>query len=623
MKRSPNLVQQQEFPRRSFLLLKSTGLTLGSLAMLAACSGNVDEGGWGGGPESPDPGSSNGPVGPDNGSGEPNPPVTPGTEPGTNGPSPSGTSVQPGDPTGNPTDPTTSSPTTTPPLIPPPGAPLAECATPGPRQIRRLTPVQYQRTVEAMFNDPGVPSDSGLSLASVLGFHVDADAQVIRDLEGELLMNYAESVADWAVQSGKVSQFTSCTQQQTQCTTEFIRNLGERAHREPLTDQTVNAYTSLFAAEPTFEDGARAVIAAMLQSPYTLYRRELGAQQGNEYVLTPFEIASQLSYFLTDAPPDAELYQAAKNNQLSTPEQLLAQADRLLNTPYAEEALSHFVQGWLEIDKLPSKAKNENLLPLPDELRQSMIEETNQLFLNTFKEGGTLADLYRANYTYVDQRLASHYGIGGGAGETFTRTDLTNTNRATGMLGHAAFLTTHALSDNSSPVQRAKIVIERLICNVLPPVPMGLDVSLDTTTPFATNRERYEVHRSVEPCRTCHLNLDPIGYTLENFDGFGRYRTQEGGVDIDPSGHIAQLAQGEVQLTGPNDLSNALAESPEAQACLVRFWSYYTYGTDSWANIECNRDSVIRYAQGQDFSLKSVLHGIIQGPNFTRRVADN
>src|SRR5690606_4254729 len=231
------------------------------------------------------------------------------------------------------------------PPIPPPGTPLSECTTPGPRQIRRLSPTQYARTVQAIFNDPNVPHEDVLSLPSVLGFHIDADAAVIRDLDGELLMNYAESVAEWAVTNGKVNQFTSCTQQQTHCQTEFINKIGEKAHREPLSQATVDAYLGLFSTENSFEDGARAVIAAMLQSPYTLYRRELGVQQGNEYVLTPFEVASQLSYLLTDAPPDAQLYEAAKNNQLLTSEQLLAQADRLLATEQASQSLSNFVQG--------------------------------------------------------------------------------------------------------------------------------------------------------------------------------------------------------------------------------------------------------------------------------------
>lgn len=587
------------------------------MVVVAGCSGGVDGGAWGTDPDATS-----------NSTTTANPSNPPGVEP-------SGSTVEPGqnppavDPSGNPVTPGTTTtpgvqpaPTVVPPPIPEPGQPLAECSTPGPRQIRRLSPVQYARTVQAIFNDPSVPHEDVLSLPSVLGFHVDADAAVVRDLDGELLMNYAESVAEWAVTNNKLSQFTSCTQQQAQCQSEFVTKLGEKAHREPLAQTTVDAYVSLFAGESTFEDGARAVIAAVLQSPYTLYRRELGTQQGNEYVLTPFEVASQLSYLITDAPPDAQLYEAAKNNQLATADQLLAHADRLLATEQGSETLSHFVEGWLEVDKLTSKAKNETILPLPDELRQSMIEETNQLFVNTFKEGGTLADLYTANYTYIDQRLASHYGMGGGGGQAFSKAELTGTERANGVLGHGAFLTTHALSDNSSPVQRAKIVIERLVCSTLPPVPMGIDTSLDTTTVYKTNRERYEAHRSVEPCKSCHQNVDPIGYTFEHYDGFGRYRAQEGGVDVDDSGSIAFIAPSTIALDGLNSLSAALSESAEAQACLVRYWSYYTYGTDTWANIECNRDNVIAYARANDFSLKSVLHGLIQGPNFSRRVAD-
>lgn len=620
MKRYQVRVQQSQFRRRLMIPLLNPAFAAGVLVAVVGC-GSAEEATWGEEgetPSNPAPGAPPGAPGV-----TPGTPGTPGTTPGTPTAGTTPGAPSPGTP-GTPGMPgTPGTPTVTPPAIPTPGQELSDCTTPGPRQIRRLSPVQYARTLEAVFNDPGIPHEDVLSLPSVLGFHVDADAAVVRDLEGELLMNYAESVADWAIQNGKVSQFTSCTNPETQCQTEFIKRLGEKAHREPLSDATVNAYLPLFSAESNFEDGARSVIAAMLQSPYTLYRRELGVQQGNEYVLTPYEVASQLAYLITDAPPDAQLYEAAKNNQLATSEQLLAQAERLLGTPNAAETLSHFVEGWLEIDKLPSKAKNESILPLPDTLRESMIAETDQLFLNRFKDGGTLADLFLANYSYVDQNLATLYGINGGGGQNFTRTDLAGSNRATGVLGHGAFLTTHALSDNSSPVQRAKIVIERLVCSTLPPVPMGLNVALDTTTPFTTNRERYEMHRSVEPCKTCHETIDPIGYTFENYDGFGRFRSQENGVDIDASGSIAQIAPGNVQLDGLDSLSQALAESPEAQACLVRFWSYYTYGTDTWANIECNRDNVIRYAQAQNFSLKSVLQGIIQGPNFTHRVADN
>jgi hypothetical protein len=611
------MVQQSQF-RRQWVPTLLTPAVTAVMVVVAGCSGAVEGGTWE--PETDTPNTPNNPGDPSNPNNppsvDPNNPVTPGQ------PTPTV------DASGNPIPPATTTPgvqpapTVVPPPIPDSTKPLAECSTPGPRQIRRLSPVQYSRTVQAIFNDPSAPHEDVLSLPSVLGFHVDADAAVVRDLEGELLMNYAESVAEWAVTNNKLSQFTSCTQQQAQCQTEFINKLGEKSHREPLAQSTVDAYLTLFNGEATFEDGARAVISAMLQSPYTLYRRELGTQQGSEYVLTPFEVASQLSYFLTDAPPDAQLYEAAKNNQLSTSEQLLAQADRLLATEQASETLSHFVQGWLEVDKLASKAKNETILPLPDELRQSMMEETSQLFVNTFKEGGTLADLYTANHTYIDQRLASHYAIGGGSGDTFTKADLTGTDRAVGVLGHGAFLTTHALSDNSSPVQRAKIVIERLVCSTLPPVPMGIDTSLDTTTTYKTNRERYEAHRSVEPCKSCHQNLDPIGYTFEHYDGFGRYRAQEGGVDVDATGSIAFIAPSTIDLNGLDSLSAALSESAEAQACLVRFWSYYTYGTDTWTNIECNRDNVIQYARAQNFSLKSVLQGLIQGPNFTRRVAD-
>lgn len=524
-------------------------------------------------------------------------------------------------PTGTPTN-TGVSPgvTPVPEPTPDPETGLTDCDTPGPRLVRRLSTGQYYRTLQAIFNDPSVPKEDVLSNPSVLGFHVDAQAAVVRDLEGELLMNYAESVADWAVTNYKLGPFTTCTEQQAQCQKDFIAKFGAQAHREPLSDATINAYLPLFEGEARFEDGQRAVISAMLQSPYTLYRREMGTQQGNVYVLSQYEIASQLSYFLTDGPPDAQLYQAAAENRLSNPQALKQEAERLLSTQAARDTLSHFMDGWLEIDKLPSKAKDQNILPFPDSLRASMIQETRELFLDLFYGGGTLADLFSADYTYLDQSLASHYGLNGGGSSNFQRTSLAGTNRATGILGHGAFLSAHSLSDNSSPVQRAKIVFERLVCQNMAPVPQGLDTTLDTTKTYKTNRERYEQHRTDDRCAACHEKIDPIGYTFEHYDGFGRYRDLENGTPVDASGEIAVLKSGPVALDGLDSLSEVLKESPEVQACLVRFWSYYAFGKEKWSAASCTQDNIIRAAREDDFSLKSVLLGIIASPNFTRRV---
>jgi hypothetical protein len=504
---------------------------------------------------------------------------------------------------------------------PAPVGELQDCSTPGPRQVRRLTAEQYRNTLEAIFSDPNVPDETVLSDAAVLGFQVDAETSVVRDLEGELLMNYAESVADWAVENGKVAQFTSCSDLAEQCQREFVTNLGSKAHREPLSESRVAAYLELFDGAASFDDGARAVISALLQSPFTLYRREMGTDTGGLYSLGSYELASELSYWLTDGPPDAQLYDAAANGRLRSTDDLVTEASRLLETPAARESLGRFLEGWLHLDKLGSKAKDESIMPLPAELRASMVGESRELFLHTFYEGGTLADLFTARHSYVDQSLASLYGLGGG-GQSFERVDLSNSTRAAGLLGHGAFLTTHALSDNSSPVQRGKVVIERLLCGSLPPVPSDIDTTLGAPTEFATNRERYEQHRDRDECRSCHENLDPIGFAFEHFDGFGRYRDQENGVDIDATGSLNQLASGPVALDGVDSLSEALAASPEVQACFVRYVSYYTFGREGWTDEACNRDAVISNAREEDFNLRSVLLGVVRAPHFSTRVED-
>jgi Protein of unknown function (DUF1592)/Protein of unknown function (DUF1588)/Protein of unknown function (DUF1595)/Protein of unknown function (DUF1585)/Protein of unknown function (DUF1587) len=487
--------------------------------------------------------------------------------------------------------------------------------------VRRLSPTQYYRTLQAAFQDPNVPEESILSNPAVLGFHVDAKAAVIRDLDAELLMNYSETVADWAVET-KLNQVAPCTTNDSACRRRFIGEFGAKLHREPLSEDQITAYEGLFPEGETFADGVRTVLSAMLQSPLTIYRRELGAAAGNQYALTPYELASELSYFLTDGPPDTQLRDAAANNRLNTPEDIAREAERLIYTPEAKETLSHFVEGWLEIDRLHTKAKNETLKPLPAELRVSLVQETRELFQRLFFEGGKLSDLFTADYTYADQQVASFYGLSGPGGANFERLDLSGSNRPKGILGHGGWLTTHALADNSSPVQRAKVVIERLLCESLIPPPQGLDTTLKVASSFKTNRERYEQHSNNDQCRGCHLDMDPIGFAFENYDAFGQWRSQENGNDIDASGAIAQLAGGPYPLDGVDSLSTLLAESPQVQACLVRYWSYFAHGTDTWRDASCSRNDVVQAALAQDFSLKSVLMALVTAPHFAERVKD-
>lgn len=505
-----------------------------------------------------------------------------------------------------------------------PNAPPSDCETPGPRMVRRLTATQYRNSLVELFGDPAVPAEDVLTDPHVLGFHVDADAALVRDLDAELIMNYAERVAAWAAEQ-HLPRLAPCSSLDEGCRRQFIRDFGRKAHREPLPEDRVLAYDALFAAESTFEAGATVVMTAMLQSPYLLYRRELGQPDPaapDRYQLTPFELASQLAYLLTESAPDDELLQAAENGRLTTSEDLEREANRLLQTPQARSALAHFVGGWLEIDGLPRLAKDETQVGFPAELRSALLNETHEFFLSGFFEGGDVRQLFSATHSFLNRPLAEFYGVPGPSADGFQRVELAGSGRAPGLLGHGAVLASHALANNSSPVQRGLLVRERLLCQDLPPVPENLDTNLDAGGQYATNRERYRQHSEDPVCSACHQLMDPVGFTFEHYDGFGRRREDENGTPIDASGALSGMPEGDVALDGVESLSAYLAESEAVRSCLVRYWSYYAHGRDGWENRQCNHDAVRRVAGEQGYTLRSVLLGIVQAPHFQRRVQD-
>lgn len=516
--------------------------------------------------------------------------------------------------------------------------PLQACSTPGPQQIRRLTVEQYRNTLASVFGD-GLPDITPFQDAGTLGYNVDADDSLILNLDAQSVNGLAEEVATLARQNNLISQLANnCMNlNDNGCRETFVRNVGERLTREPLDTARLQRYTGLFSATAedgtplvtTFEDGAEMVISAMIQSPYAIYRREIGSQQGNEFVLSSYEVASELSYMLTNNPPDQALMEAARNDQLSSPDQILAQAERLLATADAEDVLSGFVTAWLSINKITGKVKEG--VDISDQLRDEMLEETRQLFLDVFYNDGTIGDLFSAQRTFMNQSLASFYGLDGMAsGADFQEVDISGGVRVPGVLGHGAYLAAHALSNNSSPVQRAFIVRERILCNDLPEVPEDLDTNLRPQSPNATSRQRYAEHSSNPVCYNCHQLMDPIGFTFESYDGYGRFRELEAGQPIDTSGGLALMDENgplgiDVPLASVSDLSMYLASSEQVRACLANNLSYFAYGVANdakWTAEEkiCTDHYVRQVARDSGNTLRSVLTGILTAPHFTRRV---
>ncbi|WP_437734073.1 DUF1592 domain-containing protein [Sorangium sp. So ce1335] len=530
----------------------------------------------------------------------------------------------------------------TPPIDEPPPQPhdipeVSECeaadlSTPGPRTVRRLTVDQFEATVRDLFRDPSVALPSIFNDPQVLGFTADANALVIRDLTAQQIMDWAEATAEWAV-TNKLDSLSSatCRAIDEACRGQFIRDFGRRAFREPLSDERFASYDALFAAEETFEDGAKVVVSAMLQSPYFLYRHEIGNDIGGGlYELSPHEIASNISYLLTGTMPDDALLQAADAAVAAgttlTSDQIAQHALRLLEDPgtrpLAETEMMRFMRGWLQLNRLVTTVKDNTVFNLTDELRRDMMAETQALIVDTaFNQNGTFSNLLQADYTFINSSLATHYGLGGAGGPDLTRVTISPGQRDRGILSHGSFLTGHGGAKLSSPTQRGKMVRTRLLCQPLLPPPPGVDPNIKPLETPATTRMLVEMHTKEPACGGCHRFTDPIGTGFENYDAFGRWRNEEVGLPIDASGTVFSPPNGgaDFSFNGVTELSDYLAASEDVKECMVRYWSYYAFG-DTWEQDGCTYEKVEQEAAAENFSIKSVWLALTRAPHFTRRV---
>jgi len=522
----------------------------------------------------------------------------------------------------------------------PPSALPAESAcsssgTPGPRMLRRLSATEFAATIPDLFGDTTVSVATIFQDPSVLGFQVDANSLLVQDLNADQLMSNAEAIAHWAVTTPSVlSRIAPCTTTDDACQTKFINAFGRRAFRAPLAADRLTAYKKLFAGETTFDAGAEAVVSAMLQSPLFLYKSELGAAKGANYSLTPYEVATSLSYLLTGSMPDAALTTAA--DSWSTPPtqaQIDAQLNRLLTPgPALQKAVMNFMTGWIGLDRLTTNAKDNTVFMLTDALRADMMSETTNLIIDTFANNGSVGDLLNADHSFLNLNLAKFYGIStNGLGTSFMKVAYpVGGPRDRGILAHGSILNGYSRPDISSPTQRGHLVRSRFLCQNVQPPPPNLDTKLhEATGATPTTRSLYEQHIDQDgtgksACSSCHTLMDPIGFAFENYDGFGQHRTSQNGVAIDSSNTIFKAGTSgmDVKSKDLTEMGAYLAGSEDVKACNARHWAYFAYGSVSWPQDGCTYDAIRQAAKTSAYSMKSVLTAIIHAPHFTTRVKD-
>ena len=346
------------------------------------------------------------------------------------------------------------------------------------------------------------------------------------------------------------------------CAHAILTRLLRQAWRRPVVASDIDPVLRFFhdaRAEGTFDSGIAAALEAILASPEFVFRFErvpAGLAPGTAYRVSDVELASRLSFFLWSGPPDAPLLKLAAAKRMHEPAVLESEIRRMLADPRSSALSTRFAAQWLHLPSLRDAQPDLFLFPnFNRNLANSMRRETELLFDSLLHEDRSLLDLLNADYTFVDEDLARHYGIPGILGPRFRRVAVTDENRS-GILGHAGILTLTSISNRTSPVARGKYILEVLFDST-PPVPPPNVPMLQTAAEDArprSVRESMEAHRAQEPCHTCHQSLDPQGFALENFDATGAWRTKDNGVRIDAS---SRLADG-TPLNGPASLRAAI-----------------------------------------------------------------
>ncbi|HEY7391327.1 MAG TPA: DUF1592 domain-containing protein, partial [Bryobacteraceae bacterium] len=353
------------------------------------------------------------------------------------------------------------------------------------------------------------------------------------------------------------------------CARQITSNLVRRAFRRAPTDVDLETLLSFYQQERNrtgrFEAGIEMVLRRVLADPEFVFRLETppaNARPNEPYRISDTELASRLSFFLWSSIPDDELLNLAIQGKLHEPEVLERQTRRMLADERARALITNFAGQWLYLRQLKSAVPDSREFPdFDDNLRQAFQRETELLFESIVREDRSVLDLLNADYTFVNERLAKHYGIPNVYGPDFRRVPVPSDARR-GLLGQGSILLVTSNANRTSPVQRGKWILENLL-GMPPPLPPPNVPPLKENSDggaITSVRERMEQHRTNQPCNGCHKIMDPIGLALENFDGVGRWRTVDSGFPIDPSG---QLVDG-TPLTGPASLRNALLSRPEA-----------------------------------------------------------
>jgi Protein of unknown function (DUF1592)/Protein of unknown function (DUF1588)/Protein of unknown function (DUF1587)/Protein of unknown function (DUF1585)/Protein of unknown function (DUF1595)/Cytochrome C oxidase, cbb3-type, subunit III len=413
------------------------------------------------------------------------------------------------------------------------------------------------------------------------------------------------------------------------CAKQIIRTLATRAFRQPVKDDDTSMETLLGfyqegRSEGSFDSGIRKALARILVDPRFIFRMEnipAKLPAGTPYHLTDLEIASRLSFFLWSSIPDDELLNLALAGKLSNPTVLEQQTRRMLKDPKSRALVDNFATEWMRLRELDN-AEPES----PDfdgNLRLALQREMQLFFESILREDRSIVDLLDADYTFVDERLARHYGIPNVKGSLFRRVTLPKDDPRRGIIGKGSVLLVTSAANRTSPVQRGQFFLENVLGAKAPNPPPGVEVNLDKpagdASQIKTLRQRMEMHRQNPTCSSCHSIMDPIGFTLENFDLTGKWRDTDSNAPID---NTAQMVDG-TKLDGPASLRRALLARSNVfvTVAIEKLMTYAAGRAVTPYDMPAVR-GVVREADRNNYRLSSLVVGVVKSVPFQMRMKE-
>lgn len=510
------------------------------------------------------------------------------------------------------------------------GGGAATATDPGRVTLHRLNRAEYNNTVRDLLGTKLTPADDFPIDDRGFGFDNMADVLTLSPLHLSVYNTAAKALITEALANAtqRAALVTCDLAQGDACIREVLKGFAYRAWRRPVADADVERLLAVVNVAKTNGDTAEIGLAlglrAILLSPHFTFRVELDADPTSltPHPLNAYELASRLSYFLWSSTPDPTLLASAESGALTTPAALKEQAARLLQDARAQSLIDNFAGQWLSLRAIDTLQPDATLFPGVDApLLSAMRSEAELLFRDIAFHAAPLNQLLTANYTYLNDRLAQHYGLPAVGKTELTRVDLAGNLQRGGLLTQGGFLTLTSHVDRTSPVVRGKWVLDNLLCATIPPPPPNVNLAgvAMAKEQGLTQRQALAQHRADPTCNSCHQLMDPIGLGLENFNAIGAYRDMDAGNPIDATG---QLPSGET-FAGAKELAALVAAKPEFARCAASKLYSYALGRPPVAvagHLDGpTLDSLADALTHNDFSFSELTSRIVTAPTFISR----